>query len=343
MSKKYIGLILLFLTSFGVSAQDGYINNSGTDSGIKERIKERLIEKIKEKKESSEARGEEKKDGFRMPDVNADTAMAKLAKEKRSKIFINDPRFTTIKDLEYGQHPREKLDIYLPKNFSDKRPLLFYVHGGGWSNGDKDLENMIKEKVPYYTQKGFVFVSIAYPLLPDPVSIQAESVHKAFNYVRDNAQKFNIDTNKMVLMGHSAGAHLVSLVGTKGGLGNSPVKANLIISLDSGALDVHAQMKAVGNISLWKNAFGVDKEYWTAVSPYHHFSSSSVPFFIVCDQKRKESCQQAESIKNLGQKYSVNVEVLQISNKNHGTINGDVGKDLEYTKKIDDAIEKSFN
>ena len=98
---------------------------------------------------------------------------------------------------------------------TDRAPLVIFVHGGGWKRGDKNNATG-QHKARHYVRQGYAFASINYRLVPDAtVEQQAADVASAVAYLRGNAQRLGIDAKLIVLMGHSAGAHLVALVGTR--------------------------------------------------------------------------------------------------------------------------------
>lgn len=141
--------------------------------------------------------------------------------EKRIKVervFI--PKNTEIfKDIPYVQngHERQKLDIYLPKNYANKEalPLIIWIHGGGWRKLSK--ENFGRQT--FLLNHGFAVASINYRLSIHAVfPAQIYDAKAAIRYIRKNAKEFNINPNKIGVWGSSAGGHLVSLLGTTNNL-----------------------------------------------------------------------------------------------------------------------------
>ena len=89
-------------------------------------------------------------------------------------------------------------------------PVLMYVHGGGWSSGDKDA---VGAKAAYFTAHGFVFVSINYRLIPAAwPAQQAADVAAAVAWVKENIGAYGGDGRRLFMLGHSAGAHFTALV-----------------------------------------------------------------------------------------------------------------------------------
>jgi acetyl esterase/lipase len=106
------------------------------------------------------------------------------------------------------------LDVYYPQEMSKPAPAVVYVHGGSWSSGNKgDSQGMAD--VPELLARGDLVVSVDYRHAPQyQFPAQIEDVKCAVRFLRANAARFNLNPNKIGAWGHSAGGHLVSLLGT---------------------------------------------------------------------------------------------------------------------------------
>ncbi len=103
------------------------------------------------------------------------------------------------------------LDVFAPGKGSN-HPIVLWIHGGGWSRGDKRNVDL---KPAAFTQEGYVFVSINYRLHPaTDFRGQGADIAKAIHWAKDHASDFGGDGKQIILMGHSAGAHLAALVAT---------------------------------------------------------------------------------------------------------------------------------
>ena len=111
-------------------------------------------------------------------------------------------------DLAYGDHERNKLDLYLPK--ADKPlPLVIWVHGGAWEAGDKSGGN---PALPLLTE-GYAVASVNYRFSKHAVfPAQIEDTRAAVRFLRANAKKYNLNPDKFGAWGASAGGHLVALL-----------------------------------------------------------------------------------------------------------------------------------
>src|SRR5688572_21089264 len=133
--------------------------------------------------------------------AGADAALAASAADLR-----------VASNVAYGAHARHVLDVYANPG-ARNAPVILMVHGGGWRFGDKTHANSIDGKIAHWVPRGVVFVSTNYRLLPDADPLeQAEDVAHALAAVQERIHEWGGDGSRVVLMGHSAGAHLVALV-----------------------------------------------------------------------------------------------------------------------------------
>lgn len=117
------------------------------------------------------------------------------------------------RDLAYAgpKNERQALDVYAPPE-GKGHPVVFWVHGGGWQAGDKGEVQM---KPQAFVDKGFVFVSTNYRLLPEATIEQmAGDVAKAIRWTQEHGKEYGGDPDTIFVMGHSAGAQLAALVCT---------------------------------------------------------------------------------------------------------------------------------
>jgi len=246
----------------------------------------------------------------------------------------------TIKDLKYGNDNKQSLDVYMPKKNLNKR-VIFMVHGGAWRIGDKASRNVIRNKVKHWVSQGYTFISTNYRLVPDvDVNEQAKDVAKAIAFSQKYLKKYGIKSKDFILMGHSAGAHLVSLVASNidltYSLGVKPWRAT--ISIDTGVFDVVKLMKK-RHLPLFDKAFGSDEKFWKLVSPYHQLKKKSFPFLIICSKKRKSSCRESQHFVTKLKKFNTYSKVLKID-LNHKNLNKKLGLNNKYTKEVDAFLSK---
>jgi len=107
-----------------------------------------------------------------------------------------------------------KMDVYYPKAMSKPAPMVVYVHGGSWSSGSKS-DGMGMTDVPELLGRGYLVGSVDYRHAPEwKFPAQIEDVKCAIRFLRANSSRFNLDPNRIGAWGHSAGGHLVALLGT---------------------------------------------------------------------------------------------------------------------------------
>src|SRR4051812_24361079 len=115
------------------------------------------------------------------------------------------------RDIPYGDQERQVLDVYSPPGAKD-RPVVFWIHGGGWQVGDK---GEVQRKPQVFVDKGFVFVSTNYRLLPNvDMATIVRDIARSIHWVHDHIAEYGGDPNRLLVMGHSAGAQLAALVCT---------------------------------------------------------------------------------------------------------------------------------
>lgn len=116
-------------------------------------------------------------------------------------------------DIRWSDSGEERhvLDIYTPEQPAEaKRPVVFWLHGGGWAHGDK---SDVQVKPKWFTDRGYVFVSTNYRLLPAvEMKTLIEDCAASAGWVYQNISKYGGDPNRLLVMGHSAGAQLAGLL-----------------------------------------------------------------------------------------------------------------------------------
>ncbi|MHC4116606.1 MAG: alpha/beta hydrolase fold domain-containing protein [Planctomycetota bacterium] len=121
---------------------------------------------------------------------------------------------TVIPDIAYREgNDAWKLDLAMPTNRGDKpRPAIVFVHGGGWVSGDKRAGNFLRPTLEF-AAKGYVCITINYRL-GGPKRDCVEDAKCSVRWLRAHAKKYNVDPGRIGAYGNSAGAHLVTMLGT---------------------------------------------------------------------------------------------------------------------------------
>lgn len=246
------------------------------------------------------------------------------------------------RDIAYGPHPKQRYDVYLPAKTKPGAPILLMVHGGGWRRGDKDNPGVAGDKAAYWLAKGFVFVNVDNRLLPDTDPLeQARDVAAAVASAQERAPRWGADPRRLVLMGHSAGAHLVALLGSAPGLlaKAGAVRPLGVVALDSAAMNVPEMMEKSLLPGIYDNAFGTDRAFWVAASPFHQLTRQGLPMLVVCSSRRSDSCAQGRSLMEKAKGLGVPMRVLP-EDMSHGEINHELGKSSAYTRAVSDWIDR---
>jgi acetyl esterase/lipase len=249
------------------------------------------------------------------------------------------PGVRVIRDVAYGGDPAQRFDVYLPAQGTARAPVIFMVHGGGWRRGDKAMASVVQNKVARWVPRGFVLISTNYRMLPGTRPIeQARDVARALAFAQGRAAGWGADRDRFILMGHSAGAHLVGLISAEPSLaidqGALPWLGT--VSLDSAALNVVAIMEGP-HLPLYDAAFGSDPAYWRAASPLQQLTARGAPFLAVCSTQRRESCPQSHNFADKANRLQMRAQVLG-EDLTHRHINEDLGLPGDYTSRVEDFM-----
>ena len=125
--------------------------------------------------------------------------------------LISNLKQNVHRDIPYTEsnNPRQKLDIYAPEQ-AKSAPVVFWIHGGGWQTGDR---LSIQFKPEAFVDKGIVFVSTGYRLLPEVEMGEIfRDIAKSLHWVHEHIAEYGGDPNRILVMGHSAGAQLAALI-----------------------------------------------------------------------------------------------------------------------------------
>lgn len=256
------------------------------------------------------------------------------------------------KTIAYGADSLQTLEFTRAQNAQRAAPLILFVHGGGWKRGDKDSATG-PWKVAHFTAKGYAFATMDYRLVPAAtVEQQAQDVADALAALVKRASVLGIDCTRVVLMGHSAGAHLVALVGTdprylhRAGLTYNDIAG--IIPIDGAAYDVPAQIAESGRFmrSTYIQAFGDDYARQTTLSPTAQAAAPNAPSFLLLHVQREDGVRQAMHLEEALRKAGTRVERHAFAGnglRGHMEINRDLGNpDYPATTVVDQWLTRLF-
>ena len=113
-------------------------------------------------------------------------------------------------NISYGSDPRQKLDVYVPKKAASHAGVVVFFYGGSWRNGSKTDYRFVAQAL---TSRGFIVVVPDYRIYPAVIFPGfVEDGAAAVRWVRENISTQGGDTNRLYLMGHSAGSHIAALL-----------------------------------------------------------------------------------------------------------------------------------
>jgi acetyl esterase/lipase len=259
---------------------------------------------------------------------------------------------SNIPYVEHGDK-RQVLDVYAPAGAKDL-PVVFWIHGGGWGTGDK-TDIAIKPRV--FCERGFVFVSTNYRLLPDvEMGVLIRDVAKAMAWVHENISKFGGDSQRVFVMGHSAGAQLAAILCTderylkEAGVPFGVLKGCVPVdgdTYDIPAIIQTAEMRQVLH-GLPLPTFGHRVKFGN--DPQKHIDFSAVthvakgkgipPFLILHVAGQPDVTAQAHRFEAVLKAAEVPVTVFGAKETYHNKLNDDLGKpDDAATKALFEFLE----
>ncbi len=214
---------------------------------------------------------------------------------------------------------------------------MIFVHGGGWFRGDKSGVDL---KPAAFNSRGYIFISVNYRLIPEVKVIQQmQDVSHAIAWVKRNISEYGGDPKRIILLGHSAGAHIVALLGTDetyllaDGLVLKDIRG--IISLDTQTYDL---VKLLTNLNdetggeVYWETFGHDPEFWKQLSPAWHVSPDTdiPPFFIAYTGEKQSRAIISTHFFNTLKVAGVPATLLPVTDKTHGQLNRELGLLNDY-------------
>jgi acetyl esterase/lipase len=261
------------------------------------------------------------------------------------------------RDIPYATaHERQVLDIYSHAGAKDL-PVVFWIHGGGWQTGDK---SSVQLKPQAFTEKGFVFVSTNYRLLPEVEMATINSdIAKSLGWVHEHIDEHGGDPERLLVMGHSAGAQLAALVCIDDrhlkavGVPLSSIKG--CVPVDGDTYDVPAMIETAETRrrvhGLPQATFGHREKFGN--DPAKHVDFSAVthvkkdkgipPFLILHVADHPDVTAQAQRLGNVLKEANIPVTVFGAKETNHTRINAELGQEGDpSTKALYEFLDKSL-
>jgi acetyl esterase/lipase len=221
--------------------------------------------------------------------------------------FFSSFGVSETRNLSYGSHERQKLDLYEPQEPNDAKKAVVFIHGGGWETGSKNLHRFIGRS---WAQRDCVVAIPNYRLAPDfNYPDQMEDVSGSISWLRNNHEGFD---GEIFLAGHSAGAHLASLVGFsrewrgEAGLRSDEIQALVLLA---GVYQFYPYNRADKRV---KRFIGGER-LWEEAQPVNHIDNDSPSAFLVHGERDEEvlpeqSVQLSKKLSGLGIKNELVLE-----------------------------------
>jgi arylformamidase len=262
------------------------------------------------------------------------------------------------RDLPYADPPAERqvLDIYAPADAKDL-PVVYWIHGGGWQTGDK---SSVQHKPQAFVDRGFVFVSTNYRLLPHvPMETIIADVAKSLAWVHGNIGKYGGDSGRIFVMGHSAGAQLAAILCTD----NRYLKAEGIplsglkgcVPVDGDTFDIPAiittaeirrQVHGLPQAKVGhREKFGSDPAKHIDFSAVTHIAPNKgiPPFLILYVSSHPDTSAQAQRLHNVLRQAEIPSRLFGARDTDHSKLNDDLGlPDDAATKALDDFVNEQL-
>lgn len=228
-----------------------------------------------------------------------------------------------VRDIAYGADPRQRLDVYARPGLHG-RPVVLFVHGGAFVEGDRDRTEEVYSNVLYYfARHDIVGVNVEYRLAPDHrYPAAAEDVARAVAWAAEHIEGFGGDPRNLFLMGHSAGAAHTGSYGYDPRFRDEKMHCRI-----SGMIVVSGRVR-VDNAADNPNArkveayYGTDSSIYDSVSPVSHVSQDSPPTFIAFAEfeNPKLDLYCLELARALAREQGHEPEVMRLMGHNHTSI-----------------------
>ncbi len=192
----------------------------------------------------------------------------------------------------YGDRTLE-MDIFRPKEVWGDLPAIVCIHGGGWQKGSKINHRNVAQAL---AARGFVTASISYRLSGEAqFPAQIQDCKAAVRFLRANAKSYGIDSDKIGVIGLSAGGHLAALLGTSGGVqelegdgGNAEFSSTVQAAVPMGAQTdflSERNRKISAEKEIWQKFMGGSRdeqpELYRLASPLAHLDKTDPPMWLI--------------------------------------------------------------
>jgi triacylglycerol lipase len=245
-----------------------------------------------------------------------------------------DPEVEVTRDLEYGEDPRHRLDVFR-KAENTGAPVVVFVHGGGFVMGDKrSAETPFYDNIGTFAAlQGFVGVTITYRLAPaHRFPSGPEDLAAVVRWLKANVAQYGGDPDKIVLSGQSAGAahvagyvaHRVHHAAERGGIAGAILMSGIYDTLSCTPNEFH------------KAYYGDDPKGWGPASCMAGLLNSEVPLMLTVSEFDPEDFQRqaAQVVGAWGTAYGAYPEMHYLAGHNHLSPAQSIGTEVPEVERM---------
>lgn len=212
---------------------------------------------------------------------------------------------------------KPQLNVFKPKDSLTPHDVLIFVHGGNWNSGNKETYSVLGRN---FARQDYVTVVPGYTLSPFVnYDGMAKEIAEAIKWTRENIAVYGGKPDRIFLMGHSAGGHLVALAAMSPKYLNNPDYIKGIILDDAAGLDMYSylQENPPGSEDYYDVTWTTNPKEWKLASPYYYLGENTPPILMYLGTKTYPSLYYYNDLfhKKL-KEYQPNAELI-ILNKNH--------------------------
>ena len=297
--------------------------------------------------------------------ASTDLMAQQAVEEQYNKQNSSGSGYTRYRDIFYDSIPGVdsmdlSLDVFVPDSGAVLKPVMVFLHGGWWKQGKK---TWTQKKDEFFTSLDYVFVTINYRLSPNPSDtldttrvthpIHTVDAAAAMNWIFNNINIYQGDTSRVCLIGHSAGAHIVSLLSTDESylahhnLSLSNIKCTC--GLDGGGYDVPHWVYSYISVDSPRygcilNAFTNAPLNWENASPITHVAEGKqIPEFMLIYQGSAERIDIANNFGTALESADVPVTYVNAFPFDHIEINQLLGRADTVLPFYDDTVANFFS
>lgn len=236
-----------------------------------------------------------------------------------------NPDFLEARDIldeSYGNDPRQKMDVYLPAGRNSETPLLIYIHGGAWIDGDKSeflqIKATLDREFPDYA-----FVSLNYRLYDfatnsNGILEQEKDITAALDYIQNQVVDWNI-SEEYIISGASAGGHLALLYAYKTTSAKLKAAVAFFPPTELSELYTFNNLTALGLTALLGGTPISASSSYQSASPISHIDPNDVPtIFFHGDLDTVVPISQSELLEQVLKRENVRHQFIRVPGQGHG-------------------------